>query len=562
MTTYIVGRLRYHPLALICSLVAILLVTAQPPSLWAAPITEVVVKSGDVTQDGDGKFDVVNAFTLPALNNCGSAAFVGRLNRTVNADPGLPQPYFGSFLGNASNLSQVARITDPAPGGAPTDTFQTFGSTPAFPLNGPAVNDSGQLFFISRVTTSSFSNCLFRSRALSRLLNWGQAAPDNSGNGVYLANPSQAPAFNQKGVGAFVASLRNSSLVLVGSAIYRTSNGKLTQIVRQGQALPGGSTFGPTQAGVASIHPILNESGQVAFVNSTSGGAFEGVYRGDGKNPITKIARLGDGALPGGGSIGAFDAGSAPDMNDAGEVVFVVDLSGTGWDAMFKGSGGALTPIARRGDPIPNSSDTFLDFEGLARINKSGQVAFIADVDGGNSSYYAIFRSNGNVTKTIVHEGQSTPNRAGIFSSLHLNTFCLNDSGQIAFTAGLDVDLSNITPVEEHGIYFFDGTNILQIARTNDTFMWPDGKSGKITDLKLAGTVSSKYGGVAPAERSGLNEAGQVAFDLTTTFSDNTQREGIAIWSPTLKLLCAHSTKTHGANKTFDIELPAITSWC
>jgi hypothetical protein len=67
-----------------------------------------------------------------------------------------------------------------------------------------------------------------------------------------------------------------------------------------------------------------------------------------------------------------------------------------------------------------------------------------------------------------------------------------------------------------------------------------------------AGTVQSNYGGVAPAERSGLNEAGQVAFGFT--LKDG--REGIAIWSPTLKLLCASSRKIHGTNKTFDFELP------
>ena len=61
--------------------------------------------------------------------------------------------------------------------------------------------------------------------------------------------------------------------------------------------------------------------------------------------------------------------------------------------------------------------------------------------------------------------------------------------------------------------------------------------------------------GVAPAERSGLNDAGQVVFGLTTKFTDNTSRYGIAIWSPTLKLLCASSRKSQGG-KNFDVDLP------
>jgi hypothetical protein len=42
---------------------------------------------------------------------------------------------------------------------------------------------------------------------------------------------------------------------------------------------------------------------------------------------------------------------------------------------------------------------------------------------------------------------------------------------------------------------------------------------------------------------------------MTTTFSDNTSRHGIAIWSPTLKLLCAFSRKSQGG-KNFDVDLP------
>jgi hypothetical protein len=48
-----------------------------------------------------------------------------------------------------------------------------------------------------------------------------------------------------------------------------------------------------------------------------------------------------------------------------------------------------------------------------------------------------------------------------------------------------------------------------------------------------------------------LNDAGQVAFGFT--LADG--RHGIAIWSPTLKLLCASSRKSQGG-KNFDVDLP------
>jgi hypothetical protein len=74
--------------------------------------------------------------------------------------------------------------------------------------------------------------------------------------------------------------------------------------------------------------------------------------------------------------------------------------------------------------------------------------------------------------------------------------------------------------------------------------------------LQFAGTTASTTGnGVAPAERSGLNDAGQVAFGFALG-QNGAQGHGIAIWSPSLKLLCAYSRKVHGTNKTFDFELP------
>ena len=343
------------------------------------------------------------------------------------------------------------------------------------------------------------------------------------------------------------------------SAIYRTSTpGKLTQIAREGQPLPGGNgTFGEMIYGYpfgGIVPPAMNEAGQVAFVDR-SGIDVVGIYRGDGKLPI-KIARIGD-PLPGGGTLGRFLSGTTPDINDLGEVAFAAADNSVLVDGIFKWSGGALTKIARYGDTIPNSSDTIAGTDPNARINNAGQVAFVSNVNHTNptSHYFALFRRDG-TTKLIAREGQATPVRSGIFSALNNSTFCFNASGQIAFTAGLDVDLTNNVPIEEYGIYFFDGSQILQVARTNDTFVWPDGKSGKIASFQLSGTVANNSGAAPLERRSGLNDAGQVVFGLTTTFSDNTQRRGIVIWSPTLGLLCASSRKIHGANQTFDFELP------
>ena len=547
------ARLRWRLLTLTCSLVTVALVIPNGPSLLAAPVTEVIVQTGDRAPDNDGTFDLFYSGQMAALNNCGWAAFVGSLSGTNRI--------YGEFLADGTTRTQVARTNDPAPGGLSADFFRSF-------HNVPALSDGGQVLFEG---ASRFNNqnayCLFTSNPLTRLFDGlGQPAPGGNGTVFELGPTNEWPAFNQKGVAAFVAALTGTSNGLNDdTAIYRTSSpGQLTEIVREGKAPPESNGVFDQMLGPGQINPILNESGQVAFraaLRGTSGGLTDnqGIYRGNGTTLI-KIARSGPTQpLPEGGTIHSFGTPSSCDMNDSGKVVFPVDLDGnSAAEAIYEGSGGALTKIARFGDTIPNTADTFAGFNVFPRINNKGQVAFnaVGAHINPNTHYWGIFLRDGANIVTIVREGQTTPGRAGVFTSLgtsgtlnHSSSgFCLNSSGQVAFRGGI-----NANNVGEYGIYFFNGTQLQQVARTNDTFVWPDNRSGTITDLQFAGTNGTN--GVAPAERSGLNDAGQVVFGLTTRFTDNTSRHGIAIWSPTLKLLCAHSTKTQGG-KNFDVDLP------
>jgi hypothetical protein len=432
---------------------------------------------------------------------------------------------YGMFLGDYVRLVQVARTNDPAFG----SKFYSFFATGP----GPAINDDRQLLFLAGTVLNSQDLDLIRSEPVpgifSRLLVAHQPAPDG-GNAV-IAGVHQPPPFNQNGAAAFVASIPNAT---ISSAIFRIDTpGSLVEIARLNQTVPGGNGQFGTFSAAASQPLVLNESGRVAFEASlfnTSGGSTDNsaLYRGNG-TALTQIARAGQ-PLPDGGNLVWFGTDTSPDMNDAGLVVFPVSLDGaTGQEAIYIGSGGALTKIARQGETIPNSgSDLFRSFNGHARINNAGQVAFIASitpVPPTGHTPVAIFRADGNPLHRIIvaKEGQVTPNGVGIFSFLSFSPFCLNNAGQIAFLAGLDVDLSNNTTIEEHGIFFFDGTALHQVAREHDPLL-----GSTITELRLAGTVRSNSGGVAQAERSGLNEAGQIAFGFT--LEDG--REGIAIWSP------------------------------
>lgn len=226
---------------------------------------------------------------------------------------------------------------------------------------------------------------------------------------------------------------------------------------------------------------------------------------------------------------------------------------------------------------MPGSNDTLYSFRGCPRINNLGQVALVAKIDLSSStgSGSGLFRGTGadGSLNTIARDGQHAP--GGALGDKFANTFfansspydtpfCLNNSGQLAFRAGIDTNNDRLP--ETYGIFFFDGTSLVQVARENtaaDSVLGPSFAGGTITDLNLAGTylALNRSSGVAPAERSGLNEAGQVAYWFRVKFPTTTQlTEGVAIWSSKLKLLCAVSRKTHGTAGKFDINLPSAAT--
>lgn len=181
-------------------------------SLFADPVTEVIVKTGDKAPDGDGTFSTVNAFTPPVLNNNGSVGFRAALaNTTIGRG-------YGNFLGDYVRLVQVARTGDPAFG----SKFYTFQATGP----GPALNDDRQLLFVAGTKLNSQDRDLIRSEPVggifSRLFTAYQAAPAPIGGNAVIANVNQPAPFNQSGATAFVASIPNATL---SSAIYRTDMG-------------------------------------------------------------------------------------------------------------------------------------------------------------------------------------------------------------------------------------------------------------------------------------------------------------------------------------------------
>jgi hypothetical protein len=123
------------------------------------------------------------------------------------------------------------------------------------------------------------------------------------------------------------------------------------------------------------------------------------------------------------------------DLNDRGEVVFAVGLTGGQSDTgIFLYSENQITKIMAEGDPTPIegkfrtlNDDSFVP----PRINDNGTVAFLAWVADGSASS-AIFLASPQAIIKVAAIGDELPTGGKIKS---ISSFALNDFGQVAFYA-------------------------------------------------------------------------------------------------------------------------------
>ena len=149
--------------------------------------------------------------------------------------------------------------------------------------------------------------------------------------------------------------------------------------------------------------PVINDSGQVAFIaglSGTFGGNLDstGMFRGDGTpGGLTQIMRQGD-ALVGGSTLPNLRGGGFGDFsfNEMNLVAF--NVIGVG---IFETSGGgSITVIARFLQPIPGGTGTFALLLAPA-LNDIAQVAFTDGLNGIFRDGCASMARN-NSTKAVV----------------------------------------------------------------------------------------------------------------------------------------------------------------
>jgi hypothetical protein len=401
---------------------------------------------------------------FPAFNDAGQTAFYA-----ATTDGGL-----GLWSEGSGSLAAVARSGQQAPG-TPAGVTYTFNNLYEV-LDGPVLNNAGQTTFRSHL----------------------------SGPGVTNAN---------------------------NLGRWSEGSGSLALVARRGSSLPGlpaglvnsgMDEAGLNDTGQSVFISFLSGSG----VNNSNN---EGIWS-EGSGSLALVVRDGSPApgLPGVNFRNVFATGA---INNAGQNLITAGLSnqpppvGFGGDSVWMADSGNLMLIARRGTHAPGtpSGVNFEDFGSWSSLNEAGQALLNVLLSGtgvDDSNDEALFLSDalGNLTLVTRLGNQATGTPTGtVFAGNPAFGYArvLNNVGQVATTgplAGPGVDSTN-----DHGIWATDRSGAQQlIVREGDELEVTPGDFRTISDLSFVGDNGNSNGWP-----SGFNNVGQLAF--WASFTDGSQ---------------------------------------
>ncbi len=334
----------------------------------------------------------------------------------------------------------VAITGDILPGGQP---FLTAGV--------PIMSESGGVVipFRGTVPASSFGGIQRWASGVTRtLIDTDDPVPLANSGEVFRELPNSSLA---GGLGS--GSLAFSARMIVPFSktwlFRRAADGVVDSLITDNVPAPGGDGILFVRSYVA---PSINSSGVIAApvgLSGTSGGSTdnEAIVRFDpGSASPIEIVRKNNPTPDGNGTLSgpilqSSKAFASPPINRTGQVAFLADVDGTNFadNGIFVGSGFGLTRIARAFEPVPGAAGEQFDGFGLSTpINDQGQVAFLADFGSGSNSLDGVFVGNGSTTSSIALGGQAAPAAGGGHSGTYYymrDVLSQNAAGQVVFHA-------------------------------------------------------------------------------------------------------------------------------
>ena len=220
-------------------------------------------------------------------------------------------------------------------------------------------------------------------------------------------------------------------------------------------------------------------------------------------------------ASPIGGHFGGFFFGTVftPDINDAGDVLFLCDVNGGDSRRalfLYQAASGQIVKVAAVGDPSPIGG-TF-GAVGPGSINNEGKVVFLASPVGDTINSNLFMWDNGVVTK-VAALGDPAPG-GGTFSGLGTESFGFQDGTSIP--VGPVPDINDSDQIAFRAIVTGGITGRGIVVRTNQVDEW----YVKVPDPTPIG------GTYLDMQAAAINNAGQIAFFADYDPSPNTTNSG------------------------------------
>ena len=421
---------------------------------------ELVVKTGDAAPDGDGTY---STFLLNGFDDSGRIGFWSSLSGATSGSTGI-------FRADTQSATQIVRPGDTTAsgtisfhnsglisfhesgnvgfagvvngvdtilrgsGGPLTEVYREGELSPdgngtIDRITGNTVNSLGQIGSVIRFTGTSSDRGVMLSDGTNKTVvaRKGEVAP---GGIQTFSSFSDAQTIDTGGV-AFKGNLVGAT------GFFRGDGSSLTQIIRSGQVTPDGTISSFTGSHINRLGGVA----VTAYLTGTSNGAANdrGIYFAN-PGSVARIAQEGQAAPDGNGTLKGW---TSVKSNEVGQVIFNATLAGTaggGFDdaAIYRGNGGALTTIVRRGDAVPVGLGDFYSFGSVSDINNSGQVLFSAGLLGGGATSNdnsGIWTSDGVDIFEVVRKGNVIDGHSVSFAFIDKDG--LNEHGQVAYRLNL-----------------------------------------------------------------------------------------------------------------------------